>query len=75
MDTYINFMKLEKVEFGGVKGNALGEEVMTIFQEFDEAFKLFTESKYNPLNPSDPVIKCDSLFGFHNISFFFYSPA
>ena len=48
-------MKLEKVELGGIKGNMLGEQVIDIFQEFDEAFKLFTESKYNPLDSSDPV--------------------
>ncbi|GFR90124.1 dynein heavy chain 17, axonemal, partial [Elysia marginata] len=54
MDTYVNFMKLEKVELGGIKGNMLGEQVIDIFQEFDEAFKLFTESKYNPLDSSDP---------------------
>ncbi|GFO38901.1 dynein heavy chain 9, axonemal [Plakobranchus ocellatus] len=54
MDTYVNFMKLEKVELGGIKGNMLGEQVIDIFQEFDEAFKLFTDSKYNPLDPSDP---------------------
>ena len=55
MDTHINFMKLEKVELGGIKGNMLGEQVIDIFQEFDEAFKLFTDSKYNPLDSSDPV--------------------
>ena len=55
MDTNVNFMKLEKVEFGGIKGNSLGEDVIVNFQEFDEAFKLFTESKYNPLDASDPV--------------------
>ena len=54
METNINFMKLEKVEFGGIKGNGLGEDVQNIFKEFDDSFLLFSEGKSNPLSTSDP---------------------
>ena len=48
-------MKLEKVEFGGVKGRVLSQLVQNIFFEFQEMFKVFADRTYNPLNPEDKV--------------------
>ena len=49
-------MKLEKVEFGGVKGRILSQLVLNIFNEFQEIYKVFGERSYNPLDPTDNVI-------------------
>ena len=48
-------MKLEKIEYGGIKGNQLSQATESIFQEFQELFKIFTESTYSPLDLEDEV--------------------
>lgn len=48
-------MKLEKIEFGGVKGRILSQLVLNIFEEFQEIHKVFGERTYNPLDPTDKV--------------------
>ena len=50
-------MKLEKVEFGGVKGRILSQQVVNIFSEFQTLYQLFGERTYNPLDPTDKVVK------------------
>ena len=50
----IDFLRLEKVEIGGVKGKALSARVLKIFEEFKEEFEKFSSKKYDPLDP-----KCD----------------
>ncbi|CAF0886754.1 unnamed protein product, partial [Adineta ricciae] len=44
------FLKLEKVEIGGVKGRALSMEIIQIYEEFKEAFEKFGSKTYNPLD-------------------------
>ena len=51
----IEFLKLEKVEFGGVKGLSLGEMVVQIYNEFQELMSRFTNSTYNPLDVNNGV--------------------
>ena len=63
-------MKLEKVEFGGVKGRVLSQLVVNIFMEFQELFKVFADSSYNPLDPEDKVGILFSTFFFTNHLFF-----
>ena len=50
-----DFLKLEKIEYGGIKGNQLSQVTEGIFNEFQEHFKTFTESTYNPLDLEDDV--------------------
>ena len=50
-----DFLKLEKIEYGGIKGNQLSQVTEGIFNEFQEHFKIFTESTYNPLDLEDDV--------------------
>lgn len=52
--TAIDLLRLEKVEIGGVKGKALGNKVVKIFEEFKDEFEKFSNKKYEPLDP-----KCD----------------
>lgn len=56
--TAIEFLKLEKIELGGVRGNILGRAVTQIYDEVFELVKVFAECKYDPLDPGDPVSGC-----------------
>lgn len=49
------FLKLEKVEIGGVRGRALSGEVLQIYEEFKEEFEKFSNKTYNPLDPKNTV--------------------
>ncbi|GAB5581369.1 dynein axonemal heavy chain 17 isoform X1 [Prionailurus iriomotensis] len=51
--TAIEFLKLEKIELGGVRGNILGSMVTQIYDEVFELVKVFAECKYDPLDPGD----------------------
>nr|XP_060503678.1 dynein axonemal heavy chain 17 [Panthera onca] len=51
--TAIEFLKLEKIELGGVRGNILGSMVTQIYDEVFELVKGFAECKYDPLDPGD----------------------
>uniref|UniRef100_A0A803TFH7 Dynein axonemal heavy chain 17 n=1 Tax=Anolis carolinensis TaxID=28377 RepID=A0A803TFH7_ANOCA len=53
--TAIEFLKLEKIELGGVRGNILGSLVVQIYEEILEYVKVFAECKYDPLDPADVV--------------------
>ena len=51
----IDFLRLEKVEIGGVKGKALSARVFKIFEEFKDEFEKFSNKKYEPLDPNGTV--------------------
>ncbi|ERE69011.1 dynein heavy chain 17, axonemal [Cricetulus griseus] len=53
--TAIEFLKLEKIEVGGVRGNILGNLVTQIYDEVFDLVKVFAECKYDPLDPGDSV--------------------
>lgn len=53
--TAIEFLKLEKIEVGGARGNTLGSLVTRIYEEVFELVKVFADCKYDPLDPGDPV--------------------
>ena len=57
--TCIEFLRLEKVEFGGVKGKALSARVVIIYDEFKTEFEKFGNKKYDPLEPSSDEFKQD----------------
>ena len=59
MDIALEFMKLEKVEFGGIKGKMLSSQVVQVFEEFQELYNLFTERTYDSLDPQDPLFMED----------------
>uniref|UniRef100_A0A8C3GPM7 Dynein axonemal heavy chain 17 n=1 Tax=Cairina moschata TaxID=8855 RepID=A0A8C3GPM7_CAIMO len=47
----IEFLKLEKAEMGGARGNILGSQVFQIYEEVSELVKGFADCKYDPLDP------------------------
>lgn len=53
--TAIEFLKLEKIELGGVRGSILGSLVVQIHEEVFELVKVFVDCKYDPLDPEDSV--------------------
>ncbi|GCC24108.1 hypothetical protein chiPu_0002508 [Chiloscyllium punctatum] len=48
--TTVEFLKLEKIEVGGVRGNLLGQMVQQIYLEFLEDIKIFADCTYNALD-------------------------
>ena len=51
----IDFLRLEKVEIGGVKGKAFSARVFKIFEEYKDEFEKFSNKKYEPLDPDGKV--------------------
>ncbi|XP_068007847.1 dynein axonemal heavy chain 9-like [Melanerpes formicivorus] len=60
LTTALDLMKLEKLEFSGVKGKALGQQVQQMYEEFQEAFKVFAERTYNCLDLTNLDFEQDS---------------
>ncbi|GCC27211.1 hypothetical protein chiPu_0005636 [Chiloscyllium punctatum] len=46
----MDFFKLERIEIGGFKGKAFSEIIYGINEEFQECWRVFGESKYDPLD-------------------------
>ena len=55
MECVIEFMKLEKVELGGIRGKVLSQQVIDIFEAFQAEYKVFTEATFDCLDSNDPV--------------------
>ncbi|ROT70436.1 putative dynein beta chain, ciliary-like [Penaeus vannamei] len=47
------FLKIEKVEFGGPKGKVLGASVSAVYSEFNEAYTAFSIRTYDCLDPAE----------------------
>ncbi|XP_071672368.1 dynein axonemal heavy chain 17 isoform X2 [Patagioenas fasciata] len=58
-ETAIEFLKLEKTEMGGVRGNILGSQVFQIYEEVSELIKTFSECSYDPLDPAEEQLNAD----------------
>ncbi|MGH0148390.1 UNVERIFIED_CONTAM: hypothetical protein FKN15_039512 [Acipenser sinensis] len=58
-DLFVNileFQKLEKLEFGGIKGKVLSEQVSMMNDEFLECCKVFKDSSYDPLDYNSQLV-------------------
>lgn len=53
------FLKLEKIEIGGLKGRALSAKIVAISQEFNDYFSVFASKTYNVLDPQDETFLYD----------------
>lgn len=58
-DTVQEFLKLEKIEIGGLKGRTLSGRIVKISQEFHEHFSVFATKTYNVLDPEDDAFIFD----------------
>ncbi|XP_071672596.1 dynein axonemal heavy chain 9 isoform X7 [Patagioenas fasciata] len=61
--TSLDLMKLEKIEFSGIKGKTLGQQVLDMYEEFQEAYKVFSERTYDCLDLTNTDFEQDA-FGF-----------
>lgn len=57
-NTVIVFLRLEKIQFGGVKGQSLSDLVETMFNEFNDLMNAFVSRPGNPLDISNNVRMC-----------------
>lgn len=55
----IEFLKLEKVEIGGLKGRQLSSRVTAIYIEFNQYFATFASKTYDVLDPDDSTFTTD----------------
>ncbi|XP_056152723.1 LOW QUALITY PROTEIN: dynein heavy chain 9, axonemal [Lampris incognitus] len=51
--TAVDLLKLEKMEFGGIKGRGLSQQIQWLHQDFLDTFKFFTEKLYDCLDLSN----------------------
>uniref|UniRef100_A0A8C5XER9 Dynein axonemal heavy chain 9 n=1 Tax=Microcebus murinus TaxID=30608 RepID=A0A8C5XER9_MICMU len=50
LKTALDFHKLEKLEFSGLRGNALSQQVQRMYEEFQEMYRVFSESSNDCLD-------------------------
>ncbi|XP_072501166.1 dynein axonemal heavy chain 9 [Notamacropus eugenii] len=50
LKTALDFLKLEKLEFSGIRGNALSQQVQNMYEEFQNVYKAFSECSYDCLD-------------------------
>ena len=53
--TILEFSKLEKVDFTGIKGSSLFLMVEQLFKEFEGHCRVFSQRTYDPLDPQNGV--------------------
>ena len=56
-DTVMEFSKLEKVDFTGIKASTFLSSIQQVFAEFQDQVTSFTQSTYDPLDPASTVSK------------------
>ncbi|XP_038013499.1 dynein heavy chain 9, axonemal-like [Motacilla alba alba] len=61
LTTALELAQLEKIEFGGMKGKALGQQVLGMHEEFQEGFQVFSERAYDCLDLANAEFEQDAL--------------
>ncbi|XP_006863495.1 PREDICTED: dynein heavy chain 9, axonemal [Chrysochloris asiatica] len=59
LKTTLDFHKLEKLEFSGIRGNALSQQAQRMYGEFQDMYKVFSESSYDCLDPQSMEFEHD----------------
>lgn len=54
-DTGVEILKLEKMEFGGLRGSQISREVQGIFEEYNTIYREWSNIQFDPLDP-DPSL-------------------
>lgn len=55
----VEFTKLERIEFSGLKGRLLSARITEIYSDFNEQFSLFSSKAYDVLEPEDERFEID----------------
>ncbi|KAG7325031.1 hypothetical protein KOW79_011347 [Hemibagrus wyckioides] len=58
-ETSVEFLKLEKVAFQGIRGRVLGNSILLIYENFLGLIKIFSECKYDPVDTCDKSFEMD----------------
>ncbi len=53
--TTISFLRLEKMDFGGIRGQYLSDQVVQMYNEFTELTNTFQSRGDNPLDTTNTV--------------------
>lgn len=53
--TVLDIEKLEKLEFSGIKGKSLSQQVLSMHEEFQEMYKVFSDRTYDCLDVANTV--------------------
>ncbi|XP_033374700.1 dynein heavy chain 9, axonemal [Parus major] len=61
LSTALDLTQLEKIEFGGMKGKALGQQVLDMYEEFQESYQVFSERTYDCLDLANVEFVQDAL--------------
>ncbi|XP_014742318.1 PREDICTED: dynein heavy chain 9, axonemal [Sturnus vulgaris] len=61
LTTALDLTELEKIEFGGMKGKALGQQVLDMYEEFQEGYQVFSERTYDCLDLANVEFEQDAL--------------
>ncbi|XP_032695992.1 dynein heavy chain 9, axonemal [Lontra canadensis] len=59
LQTTLDFHQLGKLEFSGIRGNALSCQVQQMYDGFQEMYGVFSESSYDCLDPQNTVFEND----------------
>ena len=49
------FLKLEKIEFCGLRGKELGDFVLEMYNDFQDLMTAFSGKNHDPLDPNNKV--------------------
>lgn len=60
LETNLEFVKLEKVEIGGLRGRGLSMKCNEVFEEFNTLYNVFRNIQYDVLDPEDKNIEADN---------------
>lgn len=55
--TVTELLKLEKIEFGGLRGRSLSELVVEMFSNFQDLVTQLSNKSYDPLDPNNEVLQ------------------
>ncbi|KAF2978603.1 hypothetical protein EK904_004180 [Melospiza melodia maxima] len=61
LSTALDLAQLEKIEFGGMRGKALGQQVLAMHEEFQECYQVFSERAYDCLDLANGEFEQDAL--------------
>uniref|UniRef100_A0A8C3IZN2 DYH9 protein n=1 Tax=Chrysemys picta bellii TaxID=8478 RepID=A0A8C3IZN2_CHRPI len=58
--TALDIMKLEKLEFSGIRGKALSQQVLSMYEEFQEVYKVLSDQSYDCLDTNNMEFEHDA---------------
>merc|ERR1711911_244620 len=61
--TAIQFLKLEKVEIGGIRGKALTTNIGKVYEEFKDLYGVFSNRTYDDCVVTESIFKLLNIFG------------